>query len=291
MGDDFIRRSQNGQLGGVCAGIAEYFDWDVNAVRLAFIVSVVIGFPTFLLYIFAMWIVPKAPLERLSKSDSVRGEPVKQPGPTPAQVVWDTEQVELRYRQQMVPYTIPWMHVLWVFLAPLALLFTGSIGWGFSDAVWQGSELLQHMPVVEVLAKVATDFLDPAYWGGVVGMGTTWVKISGFSAAVAAMFKVEHKLVCTQSELVVERPLLADQRYNLSEVSMVEQGHQKLEILLESGRLIEVPLTGGEELTGFVAQLNRGRQHALGHREDLERAADQHAQLRRVMATEGAGQQ
>jgi phage shock protein C len=43
-------------LGGVCAGIARRYDWDVNLVRVAFVASCLLPGPQFLLYA-ALWLV------------------------------------------------------------------------------------------------------------------------------------------------------------------------------------------------------------------------------------------
>jgi len=53
-----LKRSKNQQLAGVCAGIAEYFDWDITLVRVIYTLLTIFsaGFPGLLLYI-VMWIV------------------------------------------------------------------------------------------------------------------------------------------------------------------------------------------------------------------------------------------
>lgn len=57
-----LKRSRNQIVGGVCAGIANYFDWDVTLVRVIYAVLSIFtaGFPGFLLYI-VLWII--MPLE------------------------------------------------------------------------------------------------------------------------------------------------------------------------------------------------------------------------------------
>ncbi|MEO9869868.1 PspC domain-containing protein [Ekhidna sp.] len=51
-------RSNERMLGGVCAGIAKYLDWDPTLVRIAYLVlSIVsVAFPGILIYII-LWIV------------------------------------------------------------------------------------------------------------------------------------------------------------------------------------------------------------------------------------------
>lgn len=60
--DKKLKRSKNQQLAGVCAGIAEYFGWDVTLVRVIFALLTIFsaGFPGIILYI-VMWII--MPLE------------------------------------------------------------------------------------------------------------------------------------------------------------------------------------------------------------------------------------
>jgi phage shock protein C len=57
-----LKRSRNQIVGGVCAGIANYFDWDITLVRIIYAVLSIFtaGFPGFLLYI-VLWII--MPLE------------------------------------------------------------------------------------------------------------------------------------------------------------------------------------------------------------------------------------
>tara|TARA_R110002020_G_C16291345_1_gene772466 strand:- start:270 stop:461 length:192 start_codon:yes stop_codon:yes gene_type:complete len=52
-----IRDLTNGNLGGVCAGIANYFGSDVTVVRLLFIVSFFIPSIPILLIYAILWIV------------------------------------------------------------------------------------------------------------------------------------------------------------------------------------------------------------------------------------------
>ncbi|MEQ8415178.1 MAG: PspC domain-containing protein [Imperialibacter sp.] len=53
-----LTRSRDKMLGGVCAGIANYFGWDPTMVRLGYVVLSLLSaaFPGILVYII-MWIV------------------------------------------------------------------------------------------------------------------------------------------------------------------------------------------------------------------------------------------
>jgi phage shock protein PspC (stress-responsive transcriptional regulator) len=51
------RRSERGRiLGGVCAGLAEQFDISVTVVRLAFLLTVLLGFGTGILIYAILWV-------------------------------------------------------------------------------------------------------------------------------------------------------------------------------------------------------------------------------------------
>ena len=44
MSRQFLVNKTEGKLMGVCAGIANYFGWDVTLIRIAFVVAAVCGF-------------------------------------------------------------------------------------------------------------------------------------------------------------------------------------------------------------------------------------------------------
>ena len=50
-------------IGGVCGGIAEYFDIDPTLVRLLFMLSIVAGGAGMILYILALIVMPEAPYD------------------------------------------------------------------------------------------------------------------------------------------------------------------------------------------------------------------------------------
>jgi phage shock protein C len=57
-----FKRSSNKMVAGVCAGIAEYFNWDVKIVRVGYVLLSVLSaaFPGILVYII-LWIVMPPP--------------------------------------------------------------------------------------------------------------------------------------------------------------------------------------------------------------------------------------
>lgn len=56
-----LYRSNNRMIGGVCAGIAEYFNMDPTVVRAAYAVLsfFCVGFPGLLLYLILLLIMPQ----------------------------------------------------------------------------------------------------------------------------------------------------------------------------------------------------------------------------------------
>lgn len=53
------RKTQNEQIAGVCAGLADYFNLDVTVVRLIFVLMAIFGGPGLLLYIILWVIMPE----------------------------------------------------------------------------------------------------------------------------------------------------------------------------------------------------------------------------------------
>lgn len=56
-GSKRLVRSRDRMLGGVCAGVADYFGVDVNLVRILTVVATVLGMGSLVLVYVALWIV------------------------------------------------------------------------------------------------------------------------------------------------------------------------------------------------------------------------------------------
>ncbi len=56
-----LTKSSNKLLAGVCAGIAEYFGWEVTLTRILYVVlsMFIAGFPGIILYLILMLIMPE----------------------------------------------------------------------------------------------------------------------------------------------------------------------------------------------------------------------------------------
>lgn len=58
--EDKLYRSTNNTIGGVCAGLGEYFNVDSNIVRVAFFLAIFTPFPIIITYLFMWMIIPKS---------------------------------------------------------------------------------------------------------------------------------------------------------------------------------------------------------------------------------------
>ena len=66
MQKKFCLSSTDKKLGGVCGGIAEYFDIDPTIVRLAWLVAVFCAGGGLIAYIIAYIVIPKEPVKMIS---------------------------------------------------------------------------------------------------------------------------------------------------------------------------------------------------------------------------------
>jgi len=57
-----LKRSKNSMIAGVCAGIAEWLNWDVTLVRVGYVLVSILSaaFPGILIYII-LWIIMPPP--------------------------------------------------------------------------------------------------------------------------------------------------------------------------------------------------------------------------------------
>ncbi len=56
------RSRTNRQVGGVCGGLADYFNIDVTLIRLLFVITAIFGGPGLLVYLVMLIVVPEEPL-------------------------------------------------------------------------------------------------------------------------------------------------------------------------------------------------------------------------------------
>ena len=61
-GNPRLTRSRNKMIAGVCAGIAEYFGWEVTLFRVAYVLASIlsVAFPGILVYV-VLWVVMPRP--------------------------------------------------------------------------------------------------------------------------------------------------------------------------------------------------------------------------------------
>ena len=62
-----LLRSKDKVFGGVCAGIAEFFKWDVRALRLVWVVLSILGVGCPVLFYVLLWLLmPDAATEKMT---------------------------------------------------------------------------------------------------------------------------------------------------------------------------------------------------------------------------------
>lgn len=71
-GRKFYLDKENAKISGVCAGIADYFDWDTTIVRVVWVAATILtGFwPMIVGYIVAAWMVDEKPRGLTYRDDS-----------------------------------------------------------------------------------------------------------------------------------------------------------------------------------------------------------------------------
>ena len=69
-----LRRSHDRMIGGVAAGLGQYFSIDPTLVRLLFVIGTLAGGPGLLAYIILLIIVPEEPLTDAEMSPEFTGE-------------------------------------------------------------------------------------------------------------------------------------------------------------------------------------------------------------------------
>lgn len=70
-GRKFYLDKENAKISGVCAGIADYFGWDVTIVRIGWVVATIFSgwAPMIVAYIVAAWMVDPKPLGLTHRDD------------------------------------------------------------------------------------------------------------------------------------------------------------------------------------------------------------------------------
>ena len=61
MASTLTRPQQGRVIAGVCAGLADRFGWNVNVVRLLFLLSCLLPGPQFLIYLVLWVLIPNRP--------------------------------------------------------------------------------------------------------------------------------------------------------------------------------------------------------------------------------------
>ncbi len=62
-----LLRSKDKVFGGVCAGIAEFFGWDVRLLRLVWVILSIVGVGCLVVFYILLWLLmPDAAKEKMS---------------------------------------------------------------------------------------------------------------------------------------------------------------------------------------------------------------------------------
>ena len=54
---ELFRDSQKGKVAGICAGVANYFGWEIWLIRIAFTTGLILNFPLFIVIYIAAWLI------------------------------------------------------------------------------------------------------------------------------------------------------------------------------------------------------------------------------------------
>jgi phage shock protein C len=61
VGRKFVRSTNDRKIAGVCAGVADYFDWDPTIVRLIWALATLVPGPNILAYLVLWLVLPQGP--------------------------------------------------------------------------------------------------------------------------------------------------------------------------------------------------------------------------------------
>lgn len=71
---ELFRDTKNGKLAGVCAGVADYFGWEIWLVRIFFVSGLLLGLEFLLLMYIAAWVILDKKKDRLIDKVKVQAE-------------------------------------------------------------------------------------------------------------------------------------------------------------------------------------------------------------------------
>lgn len=107
MNKTLYRDPVNGKIGGVCAGIADYFGFEIWLVRILTVTLFLMGFSFFIIiaYIAAVLIIDKMPPEEIKKTMQSHEHQIKtkpwQQGKSANQLLADAEADTKKMEQQL----------------------------------------------------------------------------------------------------------------------------------------------------------------------------------------------
>jgi phage shock protein C len=79
------RDTENKKIGGVCSGLARYFDLDPLLVRVAFVAALTLGGGSLIAYVLLWWLLDPAPAGSWTATDTEQTEAFPPPPADPTQ--------------------------------------------------------------------------------------------------------------------------------------------------------------------------------------------------------------
>ncbi|MFT4628585.1 MAG: phage shock protein C [Myxococcota bacterium] len=252
-----LRRARNGQIAGVCSGVATYLGVSVDGVRVLTVLGVVFtSAPLLIAYLALAVLLPLEP-----DADA----------PPEGAVDWTSDSVRLTYDAPLVPHAFNWTKLLIGYavgvvgalsLPNLALAVTVAVAWAAG------------VPV--------EGFLGPAT--ALLGLVSGLLSVSPVLLAVG-LLRRPFSVTCTHDAVWLERPFHAAVRVPLEQVEDLSIDGDVLRILLQTGEILHMPAPPeSPERDAWMDEVLRSRRRALAHHEDLEAASDDRRELDRVLA-------
>jgi len=243
-------------IAGVCGGIAQTYDIDVNLVRGAFaIAGLFFGMGPLMLYAGAAFVVP---------DDDGSIEARKQTA-----MDWDGDNLRLTYKAPVIPYTFPWTHWLggWAGAAALA-----GVAMACFSLIAMGIAAFGGAPL-DPIAPIGWLTATPGMVAGALAI-----------SALLGMIRRPYTITCSHAALWIDMPLRKPRRIDLADVESLVDTGDDLELRLIDGDAIALPKPAEEELAILLGVVESSITRAVSHEDDLEQSAAERDRLRRIMA-------
>ncbi len=98
----FYLNKERGKITGVCAGISDYFGWDVTLVRIGWVIATIIWPIMILAYILLSWLVDPKPSDFMTSRYAAGIGPIVPPSFTDVKSRFDRLEDRLRSMERVV---------------------------------------------------------------------------------------------------------------------------------------------------------------------------------------------